>query len=42
MNKLINAIKLGIVNWAHKISNIIVVIGDKDYLKAAWVIEDIY
>lgn len=32
MNKLICAIKLGIVNWAHKISNMIVFIGNKDYL----------
>jgi len=32
MNKLTCAIKLGIVNWVHKISNMIVFIVDKDYL----------
>lgn len=31
-NKLIGVIKLGIVNWVHKISDLIVFIGDADYL----------
>jgi [ribosomal protein S5]-alanine N-acetyltransferase len=39
--KLIGVIKLGIINWNHKTSDMIVFIGDKDYLGMGLAIEAI-